>query len=108
MHLFRVQYHALILLLILVNADSSLECHLNLAIVYLLLVLLSRAHVIHCEVNVVGLFTVQLVQGWLLIIVHSQDWVAFCSFLVMFHAFNRHHRGTASTGHVLGLLSKRS
>ena len=71
MHLFRVQYHALILLLILVNTNSSLECHLDLSIVYLLLVLLSRAHVIHCEVNIVGLFTVKFVQGWLLIVVHS-------------------------------------
>ena len=39
---------------------------------------------------------------------HSQDWVALCSFLVVLHAFDRHHRSTASTSHVLGLLSERS
>ena len=56
MHLLRVQYHALVLLLVLVNAHSRLESHLDLAIVYLLLVLLARAHIIYCEVNIVVLF----------------------------------------------------
>ena len=56
MHLLRIKHHALILLLVLVNAHSRLESHLNLAIVYLLLVLLTWAHIIHREVNIVVLF----------------------------------------------------
>ena len=90
MHLFGVEHHALGLLLVLIDTHGSLESHLDLAIVYLLLVLLSRTHVIHSKVNIGFLhpLALKLLQSWLLVVVNSENWVTFSSFSLMLHAFD--------------------
>ena len=52
-YLLAVHNHGLCLILILIDAHSGLKSHLDLAIVDLLLVLLTRSHVIHIECDVI-------------------------------------------------------
>jgi hypothetical protein len=63
MHLLRIEHHGLGLILVLIDAHSRLESHLNLAIIYLLLVLLSRANIVHVKSYIVfHLITLLLVM----------------------------------------------
>ena len=93
MHFLGVEQHALIL--ILVDTHSGLEGHLNISILVLL------SDVVNCEINVLALQLLRLamvnfLELGFLVIVNSEDWVAFSSLVFGIHTFDGHHACSAS------------
>ena len=67
-----------LLLLVLVHAYSSLECHLNFSVVHILLFYFTHVH----SETIIFIRLLNLIELWLLIILNSQDRMAFTSVLV--------------------------
>ena len=113
MHLLRIQHHRLTLVLVLVDAHRCLESHLDLTIVYLLLVLLSRGDFVHVKCNVVFLMialllVMQLFKLGLLVVMDPENWMALGTFLIMLHSLDGHHTSSTSPIQIGRWLSKRS